>query len=250
MSFDKIEPPRLLVIGGCSDIGMAIAERFAKEGWRVTLAGRRRQALDAAAKKIQESTGAKVVSCFCDVEDLNSHRRFLAAQEVLPDVVVSAVGFMQQQEALDKDSAAAIRALSANFNGPALLLHVIGLEMALAGKGTIIGISSVAGERGRASNYLYGSAKAGFTAFLSGLRNKLYESGVSVMTVLPGFVDTKMVADLDLPEKLTASPAQVAEAVWRGMEKKQDVVFVLPVWRWIMMVIRWIPESIFKKLSL
>jgi decaprenylphospho-beta-D-erythro-pentofuranosid-2-ulose 2-reductase len=250
MTFEKIETPSLLVLGGCSDIGLAIAERFAKEGWLVMLAGRRRQALDAAAKAIQEKTGARVVSCFCDVEDLSSHRRFLAGQEKLPDVVVSSVGFMQAQDALDKDPVVAARVLSANFNGPALLLHAIGKEMALAGKGVIVGISSVAGERGRGSNYLYGSAKAGFTAFLSGLRNKLHPSGVRVMTVLPGFVDTKMVADLDLPEKLTASPGQVAEAVWQGVEKGRDVVFVLPVWRLIMMIIRWIPESVFKKLSL
>jgi len=247
---NKLKVPTLLVLGGCSDIGAAIAERFAKEGWKVSLAGRRRQALDEIAKGIHERTGASVSSCFCDVEDLSSHKRFVATFDEMPDVVVSSVGFMQSQDVLDKDPMMAARTLSANFNGPALLLHSLSMEMANAGHGMVVGISSVAGERGRGSNYLYGASKAGFTAFLSGLRNKLQPSGVHVMTVLPGFVDTKMVADLDLPEALTASADQVANAVWSGVDKKRDVVFVLPVWRLIMLIIRSIPESIFKKLKL
>jgi short-subunit dehydrogenase len=108
----------------------------------------------------------------------------------------------------------------------------------------------VAGDRGRQSNYVYGSAKAGLTAFLSGLRNRLAGKGVHVMTVKPGFVRTKMTENLDLPDALTASPEQVADAVFRGMEKRRSTVYILWMWRWIMLIIRHIPEFIFRKMKL
>jgi decaprenylphospho-beta-D-erythro-pentofuranosid-2-ulose 2-reductase len=108
----------------------------------------------------------------------------------------------------------------------------------------------VAGERGRQSNYIYGSAKAGFTAYLSGLRNRLTRSGVHVVTIKPGFVDTKMTSGLKLPAPLTAQPAQVASKIVRAVDRKADVVYVLWMWRWIMLIIKCIPEGVFKKLKL
>jgi short-subunit dehydrogenase len=105
----------------------------------------------------------------------------------------------------------------------------------------------VAGLRGRASNYVYGSAKAGFTAFLSGLRNRLAKKGVHVMTVLPGFVDTAMTRDLDLPARLTAAPQEVADAIVSGLSKGRNVIYVRRIWWLILAIIRAIPEPIFKK---
>jgi short-subunit dehydrogenase len=118
------------------------------------------------------------------------------------------------------------------------------------GSGTLIGISSVAGDRGRATNYAYGAAKAGFTAWLSGLRNRLAKRGVHVMTVLPGFVETRMTAGMDLPAKLTAKPAEVADAIYRGTQSGRNVIYVKPVWALIMAIIRNIPERVFKRLKL
>ena len=112
------------------------------------------------------------------------------------------------------------------------------------------GISSVAGERGRATNYIYGAAKAGFTAYLSGLRNRLAKTGVHVVTVLPGFVATKMTEGMDLPLRLTAQPGEVADAIVRAVERKTDVVYVRPIWRLVMFVIRSIPEFIFKRMRI
>ena len=108
----------------------------------------------------------------------------------------------------------------------------------------------MAGDRGRASNYIYGSAKAGFTAFLSGLRNRLAEHGVHVMTVLPGFVDTKMVEGMNLPAKLTAKPLKVAKTVFNSVQKNHNIIYVKPIWRLIMMLIRNIPEKIFKMMKI
>ena len=108
----------------------------------------------------------------------------------------------------------------------------------------------MAGDRGRGSNYVYGSAKAGFTAFLSGLRNGLAATGIHVLTVKPGFVDTQMTAGMNLPKPLTAQPDEVARAVVRAHERRKDVIYVKPVWRPIMLIIRSIPEFVFKKLKL
>ena len=108
----------------------------------------------------------------------------------------------------------------------------------------------MAGDRGRQSNYIYGSAKAGLTVFLSGLRNRLARKGVHVMTVKPGFVRTKMTEGLELPGILTAEPEQVAKAVYKGLEKKRNMVYVLWMWRCIMLMIRHIPEFIFKKMGM
>jgi len=117
-------------------------------------------------------------------------------------------------------------------------------------KGVIVGISSVAGERGRQSNYIYGSAKAGFTAYLAGLRNRLFHHGVHVVTVKPGFVKTRMIENLSTPGPLTASPKNVATSVLRAIKKKKDIIYVLSIWSVVMLMIRMIPESIFKRLKL
>jgi short-subunit dehydrogenase len=123
--------------------------------------------------------------------------------------------------------------------------------MAARGRGTIVGVSSVAGDRGRGSNYVYGAAKAGFTAFLSGLRNRFASAGVHVLTVKPGFVRTAMTDGMKLPKPITAEPQQVGDAVYRAAEiRRRNVIYVLPVWRLIMLIIVHIPELVFKKLKL
>jgi hypothetical protein len=140
--------------------------------------------------------------------------------------------------------------MRANYEGPALILGLLAERFAARGSGTLIGISSVAGERGRASNYVYGSAKAGFTAFLSGLRNRLAKGPVRVITVKPGFVATQMTEGMDLNPRLTAQPDAVAEAIWQAQAKGRDVLYVKPVWALIMAIIRALPERLFKKTSL
>lgn len=140
--------------------------------------------------------------------------------------------------------------MRSNCEGPASILAVLANGFEARGGGTLVGISSVAGDRGRATNYIYGSAKAGFTAFLSGLRNRLAKRGVHVVTVLPGFVATQMTEGMDLPAKLTAEPSEVAEAIASAVESKKDVIYVRPIWRLIMMIIRTIPERVFKRMKI
>src|SRR5690606_97752 len=138
-----------------------------------------------------------------------------------------------------------LRTINTNYTGAVSILNIIAADYALQKKGCIVGISSVAGERGRQSNYIYGSAKAGFTAYLSGLRNKFYDKGVHVVTVLPGFVHTKMTENLDLPKLLTAQPEDVARSIYTAVQKKKNIIYVKWFWRWIMCIIKLIPEPIF-----
>ena len=141
--------------------------------------------------------------------------------------------------------------LRTNFEGPALLLGLFAERLLARGSGTIVGVSSVAGDRGRGSNYLYGAAKAGFTAFLSGLRNRLAPNGLRVITVKPGFVRTQMTAGMKLPPVLTAEPDEVGRSIFTAAEKgSSDVIYVRRLWRPVMMVIGSIPERIFKRLRL
>jgi short-subunit dehydrogenase len=159
-------------------------------------------------------------------------------------------GYLGDQQLAESDWTECIRILQTNYTGAVSILNLIANEYASKGSGLIAGISSVAGERGRQSNYFYGSAKAGFTAYLSGLRNRLFHKNVHVLTVQPGFVYTKMTENMPLPGLLTATPEGVAAVVYRAILKKKNVVYVKGFWRWIMLIIKSIPEFMFKKLKL
>ncbi|MEN3974110.1 SDR family oxidoreductase [Emcibacter sp. SYSU 3D8] len=241
----------VLVLGGTSDIGFAIARRYAEQGWTVLLAARDADRAERNANDLRLRYRGEAVAVAFDALSLEFHARFLDGLGMLPDTAVCVIGVLgdQARAEADPDHAAAI--LRANFEGPALLLGEIARRMAARGRGTIVGVSSVAGDRGRGSNYVYGSAKAGLTAFLSGLRNRFAGQGVHVMTVKPGFVRTAMTEGMKLPGQITAEPGQVGRAVYRAAEKsRRNVIYVLPVWRLIMLIIGHIPEFLFKKLKL
>lgn len=240
----------VLILGGSSDIGLAIAHRFAAAGHDIQLCGRRPEALEPDKKDIELRHEVGVVLHNFDALDFNNHKEFVDNLGVLPEIVVCAVGLLGEQREGERDLDQAVLVMRSNYEGPASILGVFAERFAERGAGAIVGISSVAGERGRASNYLYGSAKAGFTAFLSGLRHRLAKQGLHVLTVKPGFVRTRMTRDMDLPARLTATPEEVAEAVYTAWRKKRDVVYVKPVWRLIMLVIRCLPEPIFKRTGL
>lgn len=240
---------KVTILGARSDIAMACAHAFAAAGDVVTLAARRVETLEADARDIELRFGGTVALRAFDALDVDGHAAFVAGDD-LPDVVICAVGLLGDQVADERDPAAALSVMRTNYEGPAMILSAYANAMEDRGAGVIVGISSVAGDRGRATNYIYGAAKAGFTAFLSGLRNRLAGAGVHVVTVKPGFVDTQMTAHLDLPEKLTAAPAEVGQAVLKAVERRKDVIYVRAIWRMIMGLIGLIPERLFKKLSI
>lgn len=240
----------VLVLGGKSDIGRAIARAFAGAGHAVMLAGRGTAAMEADRADIELRHRVPVSVHEFDVLETAGHAAFADALPALPEIVVSVVGYMGDQAESEADPEAAAQVMRTNYEGPAAILALFANRFEARGSGVIIGISSVAGDRGRATNYVYGSAKAGFTAFLSGLRNRLARTGVQVITVLPGFVATAMTEGMDLPGKLTAEPEEVAQAVLRAVRKGRDVIYVKPVWWLVMAVIRNIPEGIFKGLKI
>lgn len=242
--------PPVLILGARSDIGKATAHAFAALGHPIQLAARRADTLDADRSDIALRHNVDVTLHEFDALDLRSHEAFVDQLPELPEIAVCAVGLMGEQSENERYIDAASRVMRSNYEGPASILAVIANRFEERGHGTLVGISSVAGERGRATNYVYGSAKAGFTAFLSGLRNRLAKKGVHVVTVLPGFVATQMTEGLDLPAKLTAQPEEVGKAITRAVAKKRNIIYVRPIWWLIMMIIRNIPEFIFKGLKI
>lgn len=238
------------ILGARSDIAMAIAHRFAKAGYDVQLAARNADSLDAEKSDIELRYQVAVSVHEFDALDIASHDNFVDGLPQLPDVAVCSVGYMGEQAENERNVQAAAQVMRSNYEGPASIIAVLANRFEQRGSGCIVGISSVAGERGRATNYVYGSAKAGFTAFLSGLRNRLANKGVHVVTVLPGFVATKMTDGMDLPAKLTAQPEEVAGAVFQAVQKKKNVIYVKPIWQLIMMIIRNIPERFFKGMKI
>lgn len=240
----------VLVLGARSDIGKAVAHRFAALGHPLQLAARDADSLAADKKDLELRYKVPVSLHEFDALATETHVAFVAGLPDLPQAAVCAVGLMGRQEENERDIGIAVRVMRSNYEGPASILAVLATRFEERGSGTIIGISSVAGERGRATNYIYGSAKAGFTAFLSGLRNRLAKRGVHVVTVLPGFVATQMTEGMDLPARLSAQPSEVAEAIARAVERKADVVYVRSIWRLIMLIIRNIPERVFKMMKI
>lgn len=240
----------VLVLGARSDIGKTIAHEFAERGHPVQLAARNAETLEADKADIELRYGIGATLHEFDVLEANSFDGFIDALPELPGIVVCVVGYMGEQAENERDAAAASLVMRSNFEGPAQILGAFANRFEERGSGTIVGVSSVAGDRGRATNYVYGSAKAGLTAFLSGLRNRLAKKGVHVVTVLPGFVDTQMTEGMDLPERLTAQPSEVAAATARAVERGRNVIYVKPIWQLIMAIIRNIPEPVFKKLSI
>ena len=240
----------VLILGATSDLAQAIARRFAAAGWSLTLAARNMNVLEPVAGDLRVRSKSKVSIVPFDATDFESHSLFYTSLKEKPDVVICVFGYMGDQMLARTDFEEVQKTIHINFTGAVSILNIVAHDFEQRGQGSIIGISSVAGDRGRQSNYIYGSAKAGFTAYLSGLRNRLGKSGAHVMTVKPGFCRTKMTENLELPAALTAEPDQVAQAVFHGLEQKHNVVYTLWMWRWIMLMIRMIPEFIFKKLNM
>ena len=240
----------VLIVGASSDIAKACAREYAKNGYDLYLASRDSKNLEDFKKDIEVRTARVVKLMDLDILDFDSHQEFWDSLEKKPLGVISAVGYLGNQKRAQSDFSEAKRIIDTNYTGLVSLFNIIADDFEARRSGFIVGISSVAGDRGRKSNYIYGSAKAGFSAYLSGLRNRLYSSQVQVVTVKPGFVDTKMTKGMDLPKKLTAKPNEVAKDIFKAQQKGKDIIYTKWIWRYIMMIIKAIPEWQFKKMSI
>lgn len=242
--------PNVLIIGATSDVAKATAYLYAREGYDLVLAARNKEAVQALSSDIKIRYEVEVVPLVLDLLKFDTHPKAIASLETLPPITICCAGYLGEQEKAIHDWEETQRIIDTNYTGVVSVINLIAEQYEKKGQGTIAVLSSVAGERGRQSNYTYGSAKAGLSVYLSGLRNRLHASGVHVVSVKPGFIDTRMTENLPLPKPLTASPEQVAKAIYKAIRKKKNTLYVLWMWRYIMFIIKSIPESIFKKLKL
>jgi short-subunit dehydrogenase len=231
-------------------MAVAIAKKFASAGYAIQLAARNAERLRPLQTDIAIRYNTVCTLHEFDAEQPALHTAFFESLPVKPDITICVFGYLGDQKLAESDWKECERIIQVNFTGAVSILNIAANYYAARQAGTIAGISSVAGERGRQSNYFYGSAKAGFTAYLSGLRNRLFRDKVHVVSIQPGFVYTRMTEGLPLPKLLTATPEDVADTIYRAILKKKNVVYVKWFWRWIMLVIKSIPEFVFKKLKL
>lgn len=243
---------KILIVGATSAIAEATARRYAARGARMHLIGRDGERLAMIARDLEVRGAAAVSTALVDVTQPFAADALLArAQAALEglDVVLLAHGMLPDQNACEQNVACLREAFEINTLSTLTLLTPLATLMQSQGHGTIAVLSSVAGDRGRQSNYVYGASKAALDAFLSGLRNRLTKHGVKVLTIKPGFVDTPMTASFK-KGPLWATPDTIACGIVRAVEGQRDVVYLPWFWCLIMIVIRGIPERLFKRLSL
>jgi decaprenylphospho-beta-D-erythro-pentofuranosid-2-ulose 2-reductase len=242
-----------LILGAASAIARAVAGEFARRGYDLLLGGRDREELDRLATDLQLRHGVKAQALEFDALAFETHRAFVeACRQASEDSLAGAVlcfGYLGDQSAAQKDPVEARRILDTNLVGAVSVLGLLANHFEEKRAGFLCALSSVAGDRGRQSNYVYGAAKAGLTVFLQGLRNRLFPSGVRVTTIKPGFVDTQMTfgrPGLFLVASPQAAAKRIAEAVLKG----EDQSYVPRFWRPVMLLIRLIPEKLFKRMRL
>lgn len=243
-------PGTVALLGGTSDIGLAIVGRLVAAGTHtVVLAGRDRAALEQARERLPASV--KVHTVGYDADDDAGHTA--AVDDMVGragdlDLVVCAVGVLGDTDRLAGDPRAAAQAMHTNFVGPAATLLAVADRMRHQGHGRIAVLSSVAGERVRAANYVYGAAKAGLDGFAQGLGDALAGTGVEVLIVRPGFVRTRMTAHMD-DGPFATTAEQVAAATVRALQRHDDQTWVPGIVRWVMAVLRHLPRPLFRRLS-
>jgi len=243
---------RILILGATSAIAEQIARRYAERGAQLMLVARDKTKLKRLSEDLVVRGAQQAEWHSVDLNDFTRHEALLVETEKQLgglDMVLITYGTLGDQRAGEQDFALAQQELQTNCLSVLSLLTLIANRFEAQQSGTIAVISSVAGDRGRQSNYIYGTAKGALSLFLQGLRNRLYKAGVQVLTIKPGFVDTPMTREFS-KGLLWVKPEVIADGIVRAVEKRKDVVYLPFFWRYIMLIIKLIPEFIFKRLSL
>ena len=243
---------KILIIGATSAIAEATARLYASRGDTVYLMARNEERLAVMSNDLAIRGAQKVITTAFDILEHEQHKSLLeSAAETMGgiDVILVAHGILPDQAACEKDPERMRDAFEVNALGTLSLLTLIANRLEAQGSGTLAVIGSVAGDRGRKSNYVYGASKAALHTFLQGLRNRLAGKGINVITIKPGFVDTPMTAAFE-KGPLWAAPETIAAGIVKAIERRRDVVYLPCFWRLIMLVVRTIPERLFKRLSL
>jgi short-subunit dehydrogenase len=240
-------PQTVLILGASSDIAKCISIEFAKKGYNLILTAREMARIESIKQDLNKYD---IQYSFYQVDllDFNSHEEFLNSLPIIPDIFVSAVGYYENQEEARNDFRETYKTVAVNYLGLMGIINRLSLKFEERKSGQIVVISSVAGIRGRQLNYIYGSAKAGITTYLSGLRNKLYKKNISVLTILLGPVYTRMSEGHRLMPYITLTKEKAAAKIVQAVIDTKDVVYIHWIWRYIMLLIQCIPEFIFKRL--
>ena len=239
-----------LILGASSAIARAFVREVARRGAAVTVAGRDTDDLDAIAADARLRGASSVLVLHCDAADAASRAEFMRQLplEAAQLNLLLAIGNMPEQQVMDSDPALLSNMLATNFTGPMDLIQALAPQFEAQRSGRIVVIGSVAGDRGRRKNYLYGSAKAGLGVYADGLRARLFVAGATVTLIKPGFVDTAMT--WGLPGLfLVASPTECARQILRAADSGAASAYVPFFWRYIMLIIRHIPAQMMKKLN-
>ena len=243
---------KIIIFGACSGIARAVVQQYASRHADLVLVARDAKKLEAVAADARargaSSVTEKVLDLVSDLSLVETQVHQIMTESAF-DVALLAHGTFQEPFTCADSSTLVIQEIQSNFLSHAVILTEIAKTFAARKQGTIACITSVAGDRGRKANYVYGSAKGGLSLFLQGLRNKLYKDNVTVLTIKPGFVDTPMTAHLK-KGLLFASSEKVAADIVLAIDKKKDVLYTPFFWRYILGIINLIPECLFKRTSI
>jgi decaprenylphospho-beta-D-erythro-pentofuranosid-2-ulose 2-reductase len=242
----------ILIIGATSAIARHTARLYAAQGQRLFLIGRNTAALEVMQSDLRLRGASEVDYLAADLSETKHHVALINnIVEIMPriDIALLAYGTLGDQHAAEQDFSIARDELNVNCLSVLSLLTVLANICEKQQSGTLAVISSVAGDRGRQSNYIYGTAKGALSIYLQGLRNRLSKQGVHVLTIKPGFVDTPMTREFD-KGLLWVGPDTIARGIVKAISKRRNVVYLPWFWYWIMLVIKAIPESVFKRMSL
>lgn len=246
---------KVVILGATSGIAEHAIRQLVSEGASVFCVARNQDKLDLLLNdlRIRAQSGQIIAGYLCDLDDLNQHAiLWQEAKNTLKgcDGVLFAQGVLPNQVECEQSPNKTLNSIHTNALSIIHLLTIIAHDFAQQQYGSIAVISSVAGDRGRQSNYIYGASKGMLNIFLQGLRNRLYPDHVSVTTIKPGFTRTRMTEGMNREGFLWANADEVGKGIVHAMRHGKNEVYLKPIWRWIMFIIKSIPECIFKRLKL
>ncbi len=246
-------PQSIVIFGATSAVGQEVARLHAQRGENLILLARNDSALQTVREDLLARGANSVQMISADLANLDMHldiHNKIHGFDAKPARYYVFYGVLPDQQETEQSAKAALASINVNFNSVVSLLTPIVQQMEQQGGGELVTISSVAGDRGRQSNYTYGAAKGGLSLWMQGVRNRLSDAGCTVLNVKPGFIDTPMTADIEKSGPLWAQPADVAQDIVAAADKGKSEIYTPWFWRGIMLIIKSIPEFIFKKLKL
>ena len=240
----------VLIIGAKNELGIELANLYARNNYNLYLAGRSIKDIQDKSREIEKKYKVKSVLCELDVTDYNSHQKIYDTLIIKPIGVIYLAGYYPNIPLSTSKWSETVRTIEINYLGCMSLLNIISNQFINDRRGFIISVTSVSGLRGRAKNYIYGSAKAGLITYMSGLRNKMNKYNVNVLTVIPGFITSNKDKKANYPRVLVTTPEKLALRVFNAQQSNKDVIYSSTLWQLIMFVIKLIPEALFKRLKI